>query len=304
MHRIPPVEEEEITRKETLHAAAVSMAKQMYSLIPRVEENLFAADSNRRMAQSDESRMIRPRPAVEEPAGMLQRPASLHEAAQKLAAERLAKIRDEERASQDRYDAAFHPKHHPLISPRRRQRSSSNGDAMDVRGAQSRMTRSEILTFPSKSTQAGAEKRSKDREVLMAAARRNADITLRSIDQMIYSHKGKPTSAKIREWEDRASKLPQADREIQGARLSPANGEKGEKGMDKGRIHVLARSRVQPTLDALTDRADEKRAQGIESRLDEEKKSRQIELMKEREIDTKTEHKRLKSAIDSIVCPY
>jgi hypothetical protein len=243
--------------------------------------------------------MIPPRPAVEEPARILRRPAGLHEAAQKLASERLAKIRDEERASQDRYDATFHPKH-PLISPRRRQRSLSNGDAMDVRGTRSGMTRSEILTPPSKNTQAGAMKRSKDREMLMAAARRNADITLHSIDQMIYAHKGKPTLAKLREWEHGASELRRADKETQGARLGPANGEKGEEDTGKGRIHALARSKVQPTLDSLTERAEERRARDIEFKLDGEKERRQIELMKERDADTKTEHKRLKRAIDSI----
>jgi hypothetical protein len=62
--------------------------------------------------------------------------------------------------------------------------------------------------------------------------------------------------------------------------------------MDMADVEAVARSRVQPALDDITDQAERRRAEELEARLDAEEQQRQAAIEREREASLSRAEKR------------
>ena len=297
----PPVapETDEKNRQAGLRAATISMAKSMYETQQRTLEAHAGQNAGQRAALSAHNR----RPSTSEGLDEDNQSASgkyvnLQEAAQKLASERLAKLNiDSGSEYRDYYGTNPMPRTRLSMQGRRR-RSSSDGQLSDR--ARSDKIRSEMSLFNTKISEVDAKKRQKDRDTLMAIAQRNVTKNIQGIDEKVFADTGKASPALKADWETKARTRAEADSK---ARME--NHKKidigGGKFMDKAEVDAIALSRVQPTLDEITDKAEKERAKDEarrkaeeERRLAEEEHDRQE---RERNAKSKEEWKRFKGDI-------
>ena len=283
----PPVapEVEEKNRQAGLRAAAVSMAKQMYDVQQKAIE---AATETRRSDSSYAATSVHNRP-VSATSEELQSPpqyANLQEAAQKLAAERLAKLHDEHAAYRTYYGTQAAPQTHKLsIRGRARRRASSDGQEDDEERSQ--QIRSEMSLFTDKLAQVDAKKRQKDRDSLLAAAQRNVKASMHGMDENVFNETGKVSPAMMEDWEQKAKAKAKAESSARMVNHGKVN-IGGGKYMDQSEIDAIAAARVQPTLDEVTATAERHRAR------DEELRQQQLE--RERLANEKNEDQKLRDA--------
>jgi hypothetical protein len=290
----PPVqiEVEEQRQRDTLRAAAISMAKDMYAVAAAKESELAGSVSStgqhrrsRRLSQSQFSW------TTGDERGVTQRPTNLHEAAQKLAAEKLAKMqRTGLDYQQDYYGTGPAARSRLTITRRLRRRTSSDSDASQIDWERSAEIRNQMSSLQTRLHQIDEKKR-RDRAELMEIARKNVHAAIHDMDEEVYARTGKPSPSMQREWEERAHERAKAESE---ARMStfgriPIG---GQTYVDEVDVEAIARSRIQPTLDEITDRVEEQKAREIEQRLDEEKRLRWLEIDRQRDLDTKEAEKR------------
>jgi hypothetical protein len=301
----PPVaiEVEEKNRQDTLHASAVAMAKQMYKMQQtRIEE---AAASNRTDSHShyaaNKVHARRVSTASASTTDDLPSPplyTNLQEAAQKLATERLAKLHDEHQAYRNYYGQTSPPKKRLSIRPKARRRASSDGDAAKLDEEQSQKIRSEMSLFQDKLAAVDAKKRQRDRDALMAAAQRNVTARMSTMDEKVFEDTGKASPAMVAEWEAAAQARAQADsdaRMVNHGKIHIGSG----KYLDQADVEAIARGRLQPTLDDITEKAERQRAKDEEMRLEEEERKRQAELEKVRSAELKAEQRKARGKLDS-----
>ncbi|MCJ1350768.1 MAG: hypothetical protein MMC33_000749 [Icmadophila ericetorum] len=295
----PPVapEVEEKNRQAALRASAVVMAKQMYEVQQKVLEShagahksdsYYAANSSHRRESSIDEE------SVHIPASY----PSLQAAAQKLAAERLAKLGPDKDAEYRAYYGASIPSRSSgSLRGRLRRRASSDGEVQDSDEARSRQIRQEMSIFNTKIAQIDEVKRKKDREALLAAAQRNVAASMHGMDERIFQDTGKASPAMKADWEAKARAKAEAD---SSARM--ANHGKvhigGGKYIDQSEVDAIAAARVQPTLDEITAKAEAQRAREDQLRKEDEERRRVAEEKaageKERSTKTKEEWKRFK----------
>lgn len=306
----PPVapEIEEKNRQAGLRAAALSMAKQMYDVQQKLVDEAaagkrgnshYAASSvhNRAgsVASNDESHAVAPTYV------------NLQEAAQRLAAERLAKLNDEHAAYRNYYGATVaKPQSKLSIRGRQRRRASSDGQVNDDDAERSKQIRSEMSVFQDKVAQVDAKKRQKDRESLLAAAQRNVRASMHGMDEKVFSETGKASPAMMEEWETKARARAQADssaRMTNHGRIHIGGG----KYMDQSEVDAIAAAKVQPTLDAVSAKAEQQRARDEAIRAEREER---VRIQKEKEEDqklrdqmTKEEWKRFRGKINGSIQP-
>lgn len=279
----PPVasEVEERNRQNSLRAAAISMAKDMYD-VTEVRKNAGNSDSALQAAQrgTDRSQWRKTISGVE--GNVVQRAMTLQEAAQKRAAEKLALMNDDHAELQNYYGTAPQPPRSRLTT--RRKRTSSDADVTQVDAEQSRRIRNQMFSLRSKLNQVD-EKRTKDRELLMEAAQRNVNATMQGMDKKMYADTGRAPPSLQREWDDAAHE--RARREAEAAEAANTHGNRisigGNQYMDMADVEAVARNRLQPTLDEITENAEQRRAQELEARLDAEEQQRHAAIEKERE---------------------
>lgn len=283
-----PTEVEEINRRNVRHAAAVSMARDMYVVAQRPREPstgaaVHAAQREHRRAQSQ--RFVS---RVDD--STIKRAITLQQTAQRLASEKLARMQDENEAYQNYYGTAPPPTRSRLSM--RRKRTVSDTDASQVDLERSTEIRNQMSTLQSKLNEVD-EQRLKDRDLLMQAARRNVNAAIHDMDVKMYAEKGKPSPAVQKEWEEKAQERARLESEAQtiGANRVSIG---ADRYMDRADVEAVARSRLQPTLNDINDRAEERRAKEIEQRLDAEQKRRQKTIERQREADWKAEEKRQK----------
>ena len=298
----PPVapEVEEKNRQAALRASAVVMAKQMYDVQQKVLEqhagahksdSHYAANSvHRRGSSIDED-------SVHVPA----RYPSLQATAQKLAAERLAKLAPDKDAEYRAYYGTSTPSRSSgSIRGRLRRRASSDGELQESDEARSRRIRQEMSIFSTKLAQVDEAKRKKDREALLAAAQRNVAASMHGMDEKVFQDTGKASPAMKADWEAKARAKAEAD---SNARM--ANHGKvhigGGKYIDQSEVEAIAAARVQPTLDEITAKAEAQRAREEQARKEDEERRRIAEEKaaeeKERNAKTKEEWKRFKGEL-------
>ena len=297
----PPVapEVEEKNRQAGLRAAAISMAKQMYDIQQKALES--SAGVQRSDSQYAATHVHKRRSSmtssIEAPYQPTAQYANLQEAAQRLAAERLAKLHDENAAYRDYYGTDAPVQSRLSVRSRMRRRASSDGQLPDDDTERSRQIRSQMSIFNSKVAQVDAKKRQKDRDALMAAAQRNVANRMHGMDEKLFEETGKVSPAMMAEWEAKAKARAEADsgqRMVNHGKVNIGGG----RYMDQSEVEAIAAARVQPTLDEITEKAEAHRARDEELRQQAEEQ-RQIAEEKarterERNNKTKDEWKRFK----------
>ena len=299
----PPVapEVDEKNRQAGLHAAAVSMAKSMYTVAEkRRSENdaqalgsgpnasLHAATSvhHRRTSSMASSSAESGSPSRQNTAMQY---LNLQEAAQKLAAERLAKLNDEGAEYRSYYGTPGAPPARSRLSMLGRRRASSDGQAGPGDEARSRQIRSEMSLFNKSLAEVDARKRQQDREQLLAAARRNVTRDMQGLDEKVYADTGKVAPSLRADWGAKAREKAEEDGRARMNTFGKVDIGAG-KFMEKSEVEAIAAMRVQPTLDQITKKAEEDRARDERMRQAAEE-ARLAALVKEadnKERDQKT----------------
>lgn len=303
----PPVaiKTEEFKRNNVLQAAAASMAREMYSVSgARTDQGPAYAVS---AAQAGHDRMRPQKPITptkeKDPSAAFKRAASLQDAAQKLASEKLARMH---------YEDLYHGYYGTVPPTRSRlsirmKRTPSEADASKVDAEQSRDIRKQMVSLQARLNKldeqrqrARDEKREKDRNDLMEVARRNVNAAIQDMELKVYAEKGLLPPEKQKEWEEIARERAQLE-----PPASLVSADKVHIGadqyVDRATVVAVARARIQPTLDEIATRTEERRARQVEQRLDKEERRRRENLERERDADTRAEEKRLGGMVDSCV---
>ncbi|KAJ9663407.1 Eisosome assembly protein [Coniosporium apollinis] len=293
----PPVaiEVEEKRHQEALHASAISMAKKMYELTQARAEELAHGGDGLTAARGVHGRQ--PSARDQEVKQQATQYMNLQEAAQKLAAERLAKLKQpDEAAIYRQYYGYDNPPPKSRLSIRRgRRRANSEGEPVDSDDEQqSRRIRSQMSKFDSDIAQVDSKKRQKDRDALLAAAERRVQAQMHNMDEKVFADTGKVPPAMMEEWEAKARARAAADSEARMVNHGKVH-IGGGKFMDQSEIDAIAAARLQPTLNEINEAAEKQRARDEEIRLDQEEKKRQAQREKERLAREKDEQKRLKA---------
>lgn len=296
----PPVapEVQEMNRQAGLRAAAISMAKQMYEIQQKIIEQGQGLDKsdghqaathlhNRQLSVMSVDSVHQPLPQY----------ANLQEAAQRLAAERLAKLNDEHAAYRNYYRSPAASQTRLSIRNRRWRKTPGDGQ-MDLSDEDSSTRpQSEPPLFRDEAVHGDAEKRQKDRDSLMAVAERKVKASLHEIDEKVYAETGKASPAMIEGWEAKANARAKADSEarmVNHGRVHIGGG----KYLEQSEIEAIAAKRVQPTLDEITERAEARRARDEQLRLEAMERNQfaiaKAEDDRERSVRTKEEWKRFK----------
>ncbi|QKX62648.1 uncharacterized protein TRUGW13939_09809 [Talaromyces rugulosus] len=271
------IEVEEKKHRDTLRAAAISMAKDMYATAAAKTET-DAAETAGSTAGNRQSRPLSQSQfswvsGEEQP---VTRPApNLHEAAQKIAAEKLAKMQQNELSNQKTY-YGFGPRPRPSLSRRFKRRTSSDGDVSAMDWERSEKIRNQMSSLQSRLHEVD-EKKNKDRSNLMEIAQKNVNARIHDLDERVYARTGKPSPSMQREWEQKAQERAEAESSARMAnfgRISVG----GQKYMDEKEVEAIARARIEPTLNEIDDQVEEKRAREIENRLDRERTQRLSQL--------------------------
>ncbi|OKL61884.1 hypothetical protein UA08_02839 [Talaromyces atroroseus] len=297
----PPVdiEVEEQKHKDTLRAAAISMAKDMYATSAAVTKEepdgtgyASTAAQNRVSHRYSQSQFSW---APGDEYNAVPRTQNLHEAAQKLASEKLAKMQQNElQNKQQYYGTVASPKSRQTLTRRLRRRTSSDGDASEVDWERSEQIRNQMSSLQSRLHQID-EKKNQDREDLMEIARKNVHARIHDMDEKVYAHTGKASPNMQREWEEKAHERARQETEVRMSGFSRVS-VGGERYMDQAEIEAIARSRIQPTLDEISNRVEGQRAREVEKQLEQEREQRLQELDRERQADIQAEEKQHKSA--------
>lgn len=271
-------EAEEQKRADVLHASAVAMAKKMYTHQQKM------AEQTRQAQQSSEETNT---PADDQPKPYV----NLQEAAYKLAQERLSKLQEEHERNRDYQEyygnrRSAQPQRRLTVKGKLRRRSSSDGDINHDR-EQSERIRKQMSIFSSNLSKVDEQKRTKDREALLAAAQRNVRARLQGMDDKISAETGMVPPTTMTDWEFKAHLAAQA-------KYEPSNEHKGKIDlgggmyMDPSLVDEIAAKRVQPVLDEINERAAAERerqeiqkAEAEMKRLDEEKRKERDREIKE-----------------------
>lgn len=283
----PPVDIEvnEQRHQAELHNSAVEMAKKM-----------MAVQANREAAASGATAAHARQPAASEPdvKSQAMQYLTLQEQAQKLAAERLAKIGPDEATKFKSYYGYDQPKGRSRLSVRGRNRkraSSADNDADSDDELQAARIRSQMAQLRGTVGEVDLEKRKKDRQNLLAAAERKVHAQMHNMDEKVFNDTGKMSPAMTEEWEAKARARAAKDSEERMQHHGKVN-IGGGKYLDQSEINAIAAARIQPTLDEVTETAEKRRARDEEIRLDQEQKRREMQSEKERERERKAEEKR------------
>jgi hypothetical protein len=291
----PPIasEVQERNRRNSLHAAALVMARDMYEITGPTGEasNMDPAVA---AAQKGQSR-LQARKTVSGASGATgspgQRALTLQEAAQRRAAEKLARMRDEHAEMQQYYGTAPQPQR-SLLSARRK-RTSSDADSTQGDAEQSRQIRNQMFSLRNKLNKVD-EQRQKDRDLLMEAARRNVDAQIHDMEMKVYADTGRAPPSIQKQWDEAARERARQEVEDAEEKETPTNRVNigASLYMDMADVEAVARTRVQPALDEITDQAERRRAEEQEARLDTEEQQRRAAVEREREASLSRAEKR------------
>ena len=291
----PPVaiEVEEKNRNDMLRASAVAMAQKMYA----VQQNIIdEAKRNKQGASQSGAYTAHNRTLSDASSTMSDESApapqyqNLEEQARKLAQARLAKIHDEHAEYRNYYGQNNPPKSRMTLRGRRR--ASSDGQFLDDDAEATRRITTQMSIFTSKLAEVDSKKRQIDRDNLMAAAHRNVTAKMNSMDEKVFQETGKQSPHQRELWETEARKRAQADsddRMLNHGKVHIGGG----KYLDQADVDAIARARLQPTLDEISDKAEKQRARDEEIRLEQEKIKRDTETEKSRQAEVKAEQKRI-----------
>ncbi|KAK1655673.1 hypothetical protein BDP81DRAFT_8034 [Colletotrichum phormii] len=272
-------EEDEKKRADVLHASAVAMAKKMYSQQQRMVDQARVHQAAGETSPDDNQ----PKSYV-----------NLQEAAYKLAQERLSKLHVEHHQNRDYQEyygsnTQATPQRRFTMKGKLRRRSSSDGDASHDK-EQSERIRREMSIFSSNLTKVDEQKRTKDREALLAAAQRNVKARLQGMDDKISAETGMvaPSSKTDRksDWEAKAQMAAMAKHESTSVNRGKVD-IGGGMFMDPAAVDEIATRRVQPVLDEINEKAAIERERQEMLKAEAEAKKRDEEKRKERDREVK-----------------
>ena len=297
----PPVapEVEEQRRQAGIRAAAVVMAKQMYAVQQKALEEAAGVPKgdSHYAANSVHGRKSSISSLSDEPYQAKPQYAHLQEAAKKLAAERLAKLYDENAEYKKYYGMEAPVQSRNSLRGRLRRRASSDSDLPDSDEARSKQIRSQMSIFNDKLAQVDRKKQQKDRDALMAAAQRNVAKKMQGIDEKVFADTGKVSPAMMTDWETKARVRAEAESNARMVNHGKVN-IGGGRFMDQSEVNAIAAAKVQPTLDEITEKAETQRALEEQRRQEELERKRIAEEKarseRQRELRTKEEWKRFK----------
>jgi hypothetical protein len=302
----PPVtpEVEEKNRQAVQRAAAISMAKQMYEIQQRAIAQAQEADrSDSQLAASHLHKREQSGISAEEADQSSRQYVNLQEAAQKLAAERLAKLHDEHVAYRNYYGTHFASHSRLSVRNRPRRRASSDGVAHEVDDIKSKLARSDMSLTKHSSTQVDAKKRQNDRDLLMAAAQRNVKASMQSMDEKVFAETGRASQGMLEEWEMKANARAKAASEARMANHGKVN-IGGGKYLEQSEIDQIAAKRVQPTLDEISERVAMQRARDAQIQHEEQERklaaATKTQEERERSMKTKAEWKRFRGIVHTL----
>ncbi|KAJ4301300.1 Eisosome assembly protein [Kalmusia sp. IMI 367209] len=292
----PPVslEVEEKKRQDALRASAISMAKQMYD-VQQHHIDEAAGRTSRSHATSGATAAQNQQPPTTAEDNLKQeamRYIGIQEAAQKLAAERLAKIAPDEASQFRSYYGYEKPSRNKLSIRRARNRASSNPETSDSSDdeLQSRRIRSQMSQLNQNLALVDEKKREQDRKYLYAAAERKVQAQMLGMDKKVFDETGKMSPAMIEEWDAKARAKASANSEARLEHHGKVHIGHG-KYMDQSEIDAIAQARMQPTLDEINEKTQKRLAEEEEQRLEMEEKKRQERIEKERAAEIKAEEK-------------
>ena len=296
----PPVsvEVEERKRQDTLRASAVAMAQTMYGIQKKVGDDAktdVATPNSHLAAQNVHKRRTSDASSVStqpERASSALYSIGLQETAQRLAKERIAKMRDEQEEFKSYYGQTSPPPRSRLsIQSKLRRRASSDGAADKIDEQQSRRIRSQMSTFQKNLDAVDGKKRQDDRGALMAAAQRKVRASMHSMDDRVFQETGKSSPAQQEAWAAQAREKAQAESDARMEHFGKVNVGAG-KYIDQSDVDAVAKNRVQPTLNEIDENAEAQRAREEEERLDREAEKHRAEVEKQRTAELKAEQKR------------
>jgi hypothetical protein len=133
--------------------------------------------------------------------------------------------------------------------------------------------------------------------LLMEAARRNVNAKLHDMEMQVYADTGRAPPSIQKQWDEAARERVRQEAETSEAKSVTPERERVNIGasryMDMADVETVARSRMQPALDEITDQAERRRAEELEARLDEEERQRQAAIEREREASLSRAEKRV-----------
>lgn len=300
----PPVaiEVEEKKRQDALRASAISMAKKMYDVQQQHIENATGI-TQRSHAQTSAAAAHGYQPSTSEAdiKAQAMQLIGVQEAAQRLAAERLAKIEPEDSSKYRTYYGYDKPTRSKLSIRRGRPRAVSNPETVDSDDDEltPRRIRNQMSLLNKSIAEVDAKKREQDRKQLLAAAERKVHAQMLGLDKKIFDETGKMSPAMIDEWDAKARAKAAANSEARmehHGKVHLGNG----KYMDQADIEAVALARIQPTLDDIAEKTEKRRAEEEEQRLETEEKKREARIEKERNAEIKAEEKRVKGEYSSL----
>ncbi|EEH37984.2 hypothetical protein PAAG_00905 [Paracoccidioides lutzii Pb01] len=237
---------------DTQHVEAMTVARQMFSVMPRVEAAVSSITSHH-----------------QEPTTFARR-SSLYETAQKLASERLSQMHNEQKAPRGYYHAAHVLRRSTSMYAKLRKRASSESSDTDMGEELSTRIRSQMTDFHHKMANVDTEKMAWDHESLMRTAKKNADAVIDDVDQHIYETTGRPPSRML----EKFSMINGGTDDV----VTIGTG----KSVKEGEVDRAVRSKAKQTIDDIMERIEEQRARCLEEELDEREALRQHQLEKER----------------------
>ncbi|CAG8958236.1 hypothetical protein HYFRA_00000590 [Hymenoscyphus fraxineus] len=288
----PPVapEVEERSKQDSLHASAVAMAKQMYDI---QQKHIDAASNAHRAAVSAHDRQPSPSGMSDDLAPM-KYSANLHEAAHKLAQERLAKLHNEHAKNRDYRDYYGSPQQSSRLSIRGRTRRRASSDGLfDEDRENSNKICAQMSLFSSNLDQVDSKKRQHDREALIAVAQRNVTNRLHGMDERVYADTGRVGPSLLSEWEVKAHAAAQANSASRMENYGKID-IGGGRFIDQSAVDAVAAKNIQPILDDINEKAEKERERQAEVKLDQERQKAKAEEKKAREKEEKEINRKLK----------
>ncbi|KAF9886213.1 hypothetical protein FE257_011936 [Aspergillus nanangensis] len=291
----PPTSPElqEQRRRSVIQAAAISMSRDMYgsteskggielgAALPAAQIGLDRARSQRSTSKPDTT--------------ALQHAIAVQEIAQKRAAEKLASMQDETLIYREYYGVEPQITRSTISGRKRRGSIESDTSTFDVE--RSKEIRHQMTSLRTQ-LDAVDEQRERDRDLLLEAAKKNVDATMRDMELRVCEQTGRAPPSVQKQWEEAA--LARAQRNMTDMEAERALDDKVNLGlhkyMDMADVEAVARSRLQPTFDEITNRAETERAKVLEERLDEEERERHLAVERQRDAEMKAEEKRAKAA--------
>ncbi|UJO16133.1 uncharacterized protein CLAFUR5_04811 [Fulvia fulva] len=233
---------------------------------------------------------------------------SLQGAAQKLAAERLAKIdKDTENARyREYYGYGDDIKSKRLSSRmsmrsvgtgRQRKRASSDGgrnysdDSDDE--AQAQRIRTQMAQLSTATGKVDQRKQQDDRAKLLAAAEKRVSARMHTMDEKVLADTGKVPPSLMEDWEAKARERAQKQREEAASHPGKTH-VGGGRFMDDADIEAIAAARLKPTLDQLNANAENRRGREEELRLEKEEQDKEKRDEKQK---TREEKERVKKIV-------